>query len=358
MSTAEEPVRKSRKRKRPNYQFAWKSIFKVKGPLREVAFCPFGEYTNLFATAGKNIISIFDSSEEGAIEPIYFSSDEAADEEFFALGWCTWDERLFVVAGGHFGLIKVIELTSEDSLNAVIEGHGDQINEIHTHPFMYNIIVTGSKDMSARVWDVKTKNCLLIFNRHVSNVLTVNWNLGGNLLVSGSMDNSIAIWDLSDLEELIDNQERNKKGPTVKASPKYITKYLHRNYVDSAAWLGDWILSKSIDNHITLWKPHFYETTRPPKKLHNFRYEGGDVWFLRFGLSLHGEFLGVGNMHGGIYVWDLNNGSLKPMLLQGPQCTEAVRRVAFNHNATTCLGVCDDGTCWRWDRITVENKKE
>ena len=44
---------------------------------------------------------------------------------------------------------------------------------------MYNIIVTGSKDMSLRVWDLKTKHCLLIFNRHVSNVLTVHWNLAG-----------------------------------------------------------------------------------------------------------------------------------------------------------------------------------
>ena len=72
MSAPEQPKKTYRKRKRPNYQYVWKSIFKVKGPLREVAFCPFGEHTNLFATAGKNIISVFDSTEESKSFPVFW----------------------------------------------------------------------------------------------------------------------------------------------------------------------------------------------------------------------------------------------------------------------------------------------
>ena len=74
------------------------------------------------------------------------------------------------------------------------------------------------------------------------------------------MDICVAIWDLSDLEEIVEAQ-MEQKYPRVRASPKYITKYLHKNYVDSASFLGDWILSKSISNFIILWKPHYHETS-------------------------------------------------------------------------------------------------
>jgi len=345
----DDPAVPQPKKKKTQYAFSWKSTLKNKGPLYEVAFCPYGKHTDLFATAGGNRVSIFRLKQEGDMEPVAFIEDEAWDEEFFALGWATWDKQLFLVMGGNLGLIKTYNLENTECINA-IEGHGDQINEISVHPRLHHIVATASKDMSARIWDVKNNRCLIVCNRHVSNVLTVSWNLTGTLMVTGSMDNSVSVWDMKRLEEIIE-MKRKRHQPKFFTTPKYVTKWLHRNYVDSATFLGDWILSKSCENYIVLWKPHFDEPSRPPRKMHRFTYENGSLWFLRFCLDVRGRFLAVGNMCGDIFVWNLHDKRFDPMKLSGPNCNTAVRRVAFNRESTSCVAVCDDGTCWRWDRI-------
>jgi hypothetical protein len=35
----------------------------------------------------------------------------------------------------------------------------------------------------------------------------------------------------------------------------YLTPQIHANYVDCVRWLGDLVLSKSVDGAITLWRP-------------------------------------------------------------------------------------------------------
>eukprot|EP00493_Phyllostaurus_siculus_P026312 UN26657 len=165
------------------------------------------------------------------MKPFCFFQDEALDEEFFAICWCTWDSDLYIIAAGNLALIKVFNLTERKSVR-VVEGHGDQINEINCHPTKFNIVATASKDMSVRIYDVKNSRCLFICNHHVSNVLTVNWNIQGTLLVSGAMDNSVAVWNMKTLDKIIASN-RPRHQPKITAAPKYITKWLHRNYVDS-----------------------------------------------------------------------------------------------------------------------------
>ena len=118
---------------------------------------------------------------------------------------------------------------------------------------------------------------------------------------------------------------------------RYKAKWLHRNYVDCVCFLGDCILSKSCANKIHLWKPHLEETSndqtplcqcvlaivswgRSPRKMHRFDYDGGELWFLRFGLDPQGQFLAVGTQNGVIYVWDLYASIRNRLKLSAPKC--------------------------------------
>lgn len=166
------------------------------------------------------------------------------------------------------------------------------------------------------------------------------------MLVSGGMDNNIIIWDLSFLMSL-EKKYKERHKPIILTIPKYISKYFHKNYVDSACFLGDWILSKSITNCISLWKPSYNNLSRPPKKICNFFYKDGELWFMRFGINYRKKFLAIGTTKGEIYLWSLKN-KLKNILLQNYNCCTTIRRVSFNQNGTNLIAICDDGIFANW----------
>ncbi len=154
---------------------------------------------------------------------------------------------------------------------------------------------------------------------------------------------------------------------------------------DCVQFIGDLILSKSVNNSVVLWKPlvdgerRVYNTHRVPSSilfLREFSLNHCDSWYIRFeSKSPYHLTLACGNQRGEVRVWrvgapsagdegdefdDDGGGGRRPERKQfcdlgaggaggwdGDRST--VRMVAFNPHGSQLVAVKDDSTVWMWD---------
>ena len=82
------------------------------------------------------------------------------------------------------------------TLRHVLSGHSQEINRIAWSPDG-NRLASPSADMSVRIWDTQSGDCLGKLTGHTDAVNSVAWSPDGRLLASASSDGTIRIWDLA-----------------------------------------------------------------------------------------------------------------------------------------------------------------
>ncbi|XP_073114095.1 polycomb group protein FIE1 isoform X4 [Elaeis guineensis] len=269
-------------------------------------------YYDVFATVGGNRVTVYRCLEQGLIAVLQAYVDEDKDESFYTLSWaCDLDGTPLLVAGGSNGIIRVINAGTEKIHKVSFVGHGDSVNEIRTQPLKPSLVVSASKDESVRLWNVHTGICILIFagaGGHRNEVLSV-------VFIAS----------------------------------------VHSNYVDCTRWLGDFVLSKSVDNEIVLWEPKTKEQSPGEGAvdiLQKYPVPECDIWFIKFSCDFHYNAAAIGNREGKIYVWELQ--SSPPVLiarLAHAQCKSPIRQTALSFDGSTILSCCEDGSIWRWDVV-------
>uniref|UniRef100_A0A6N2MSP5 Uncharacterized protein n=1 Tax=Salix viminalis TaxID=40686 RepID=A0A6N2MSP5_SALVM len=281
-------------------------------------------YFNVFATVGGNRVTVYQCLDEGVIAVLQSYVDEDKDESFYTVSWaCNIDGAPFVVAGGINGIIRVINASNEEIHKSFV-GHGDSINEIRTQPLKPSLIVSASKDESVRLWNVHTGICILIFagaGGHRNEVLSVDFHPSDIYrIASCGMDNTVKIWSMKEFWTYVEKSFTWTDCPS-----KFPTKYVqfpvfiasvHSNYVDCNRWLGDFMLSKSVDNEIVLWEPKMKEQSPGEGTadiLQKYPVPECDIWFIKFSCDFNYNAAAIGNREGKIYVWELQ--SSPPVLI-------------------------------------------
>ncbi|KAJ0264589.1 WD40 repeat-containing protein [Hirschfeldia incana] len=311
-----------------------------KTPLYSVAFNFIdARLFTCFASAGGNGINLYNCLEDGSISLLHAFADEDKEESFYTVSWaCGVEGNPFVVAGGEKGIIRVIDVNN---------------GKIH-------------KDESVRLWDVETGICILIFagaGGHRNEVISVDFHPSDiHRFVSCGMDSTIKIWSMKEFWTYVEKsftwKDDPSKFPTKFVQFPVLTASVHSSFVDCNRWVGDFILSKSVENEILLWEPHIKENS--PEEgtsdvLLRYPIPNCSHWFIKFSCDLFLNYLSIGNEEGKIYVWDLK--SCPPVLvtvLSHKQSKSVIRQTAMSTDGNTILAASEDGTIWRWDAINKE----
>ncbi|KAG7024895.1 Polycomb group protein FERTILIZATION-INDEPENDENT ENDOSPERM [Cucurbita argyrosperma subsp. argyrosperma] len=271
-------------------------------------------YFNVFATVGGNRVSA-----------------SHKDESFYTVSWAfNVDGSPFVVAGGINGIIRVIDAGSEKIYKSFV-GHGDSINEIRTQPLKPSLVISASKDESVRLWNVHTGICILVFagaGGHRNEVLSVDFHPSDIYrIASCGMDNTVKIWSMKEFWTYVEKSftwtDLPSKFPTKYVQFPVFIASVHSNYVDCSRWLGDFILSKSVDNEIVLWEPKMKEQSPGEGTvdiLQKYPVPECDIWFIK---------------------------------LSHAQSKSPIRQTAMSFDGSIILSCCEDGTIWRWDVMTT-----
>lgn len=323
------------------------------------------------------------------------------NEIFYTCAWSVDSDaqNVLLAAAGARGIVRILSPNNAEYYKHLV-GHTQAINEIKFHPKLHHILLSASKDHSLRLWNVQTNVCLAVFggaDGHRDEVLSADFDILGDRIVSGSMDHSVKVWRLNKPDVLaaiarsdeFQSAESTTQFETLLVfAPDYSTRQLHCNYVDSVMWLGDFILSKvsilarslvqfdpigevivipqwliyillfqqSCEQEINCWtSDKLWETTSLEDKwinvIHRFSYDESELWYIRFSLDPECKYLAVGHENGKIFVWHLGGSdmSIKRFVLSRKNCVRCVRQIAFSHNGHILVGVCDNGSIWRWD---------
>ncbi|RLN08359.1 hypothetical protein C2845_PM11G18140 [Panicum miliaceum] len=274
-------------------------------------------YYDTFATVGGNRNGSFALLQayinEDVRKKMRMPADANKDESFYTLSWaCDHVDSAppLLVVGGCSGIIRVIDCATEKIAKSLV-GHGGSINEIRTQALKPLLIISASKDESVRLWNVHTGICILVFagaGGHRNDVLSVVLNA-----------------------------------------------VVHSDYVDCTRWLGNFVLSKSVEHEIVLWEPKIKEKSPGQGSidiLQKYPVPKCDNWFIKFSCDFHFNQLAIGNCEGAIYLWEVQ--SSPPVLtarLHNEQCKSLIMQTAVSFDGSTILGAGEDGTTWRWDEV-------
>ncbi|WWC92287.1 uncharacterized protein L201_007241 [Kwoniella dendrophila CBS 6074] len=178
----------------------------------------------------------------------------------------------------------------------LLEGHTQAVRALATHG---KICVSGSYDMTVRVWDIVKGTCIHVLTGHEAKVYSIVYDQYRNRCASGSMDNTVKVWDVTTGECLHTLTGHTSLVGLLGISPNYL-------------------VSAAADASLRVWNPETLEVR------HVLASHGGAITCFQ-----HDETKVVSGSDGALKLWDIKTGTYIRDLVVG---ISSVWQVAFNGN--------------------------
>ena len=288
----------------------------------------FAKWRNLFATCNANYVRVYEAIPQKKPRLLHIYEDANHEEQFYCISWTynvTGEHEWWLCAAGKKGVLRVINVQRGKLQDSLI-GHGEAINDMKVHPRDPALVLTASKDESLRLWNLRVGITVAIFaglKGHRGEVVHTDFNRDGSKFASCGIDNSVRIWDFYENEPVVSaikeshhiadlggyhgthvyhekNGTRKKFKVPIAQFPFFVTRKVHKHYVDCVQWVGDILLSKSVHNRMFLWEPeHDRDSLASPATeytlLEEYVLEVCNVWYIRFALSRNKRLVACGN---------------------------------------------------------------
>ncbi len=244
-----------------------------------------------------------------------------SDNQKFNQRWWWWKSSTQLVPDVQSILYQAVEESRE---RYVFRDHESEVNSV-AFSLDGQYIVSGSRDKTVKLWDLKERVLLHTFNGHESEVNSVAFSPDGKYLVSGSNDKTLKLWDVKNrvLLHTFDG---------------------HQDWVNSVAFSpdGKYLVSGSSDNTVKLWD------VKNQVLLHAF--DGYQDWVNSVAFSPDGKYLVSGSDDKTVKLWDIENQAL---LHSFTSHEKAVNSVSFSPDGKYLVSGSDDKTVKLWD---IENQ--
>jgi WD40 repeat protein len=208
-------------------------------------------------------------------------------------------------------------------------GHTKTVNSVAFHP-NGNLLVSGSADLSVRLWDVESGKLVHTFAGNSAAINAVAFHPGGKLVAAGSDDFHVWIWDVEERKSI-----RRLLG--------------HMQRVTSLAFNpdGSLLATGSADNTAKVWE------TATGRELQVLRGHNGPVKAVAFGFA--GQRLATASSDNTIRIGSAPF-SGPPIVLYGT--TAGVQALHFASDGNRLFGATADGCVRVWNPYGSESTRK
>jgi hypothetical protein len=207
-----------------------------------------------------------------------------ADDEILCLALSKDGKRL-AAGGSQDRTVRVWDAAADFKLEQSIENHADWIFGVAFSPDGKHLL-TCSRDKTAKVWDLATKESVLTFPDHQNTVYGVAIKPDGKVGVSCGEDNQLRFWNATGDGKQIRNAAGH--GKAVLRVAYHPSKPL--------------VATCSADSTVKIWNPDNGQNVRT--------LSGHTDWVYALAISPDGNLVAAGAWNGEVRIWKIDDGAL------------------------------------------------